>query len=174
MYWGVKERFPFLPASVSCGAWTRLSLEQVSPFSIELRKGSLKSETVFFFFFLQRIFPPRVNKVRQPFSPKMSGLGFALSLTLLVRLLWKAPCECFWLWLLPVVWGRTPKRMDSWQKMWWALEHVFERRWDVKLWEVLWSSLLRHWDYLCILKKMKTKLLKVMAFLFTASVHTFF
>lgn len=25
--------------------------------------------------------------------------------------------------------------MDSWQKMWGALEHVFEGRWDVRLWE---------------------------------------
>lgn len=51
----------------------------------------------------------------------------------------RIPCECFCLWLLPVVWGRSPRRADSWQKMWWALEHVFERRWDVRLWEGLWS-----------------------------------
>lgn len=58
--------------------------------------------------------------------------------------------------------------------MWGTLEPVLERRGAVRLWEVLWSSLLRHGDYLHNFKKTKTKLLKVMAFLLTASVHTFF
>lgn len=105
--------------------------------------------------------------------PKMSGLGFALSLTLLVGIFWTTACECPQLWLLPVGWGRDPWRADSWQ-MWWALEPLFERRWDARLWEVLWRSLPRHGDYWHILKKIKTKLLKMMTFLLKATVHTFF
>lgn len=94
--------------------------------------------------FLLRFFLPHVRgsgsiSVPPPPAPptptKMSGLGFVLSWTLLVRIFRTAPCAYFWPWLLPVGWGRSPRRVDSWQKMWWALEHVFEGRWVVRLWE---------------------------------------
>ena len=96
--------------------------------------------------------------------------GFALSLTLLVRIFW-TPCECFWPWLLPVGWGRVS---GEWIPGSYG-EHLglYLRR-DVRLYGVLWRSLSRHGNYWHILKKIKTKFLKVMTFLLKATGHASF
>lgn len=162
MCWEFKERFSFFASRYVL--WGGNQVVFVSGiggacvfYSIRLLKGSLKSG-IFFFFFL-RIFPPSVrgsgshsNPPPSPAPLKMSGLDFVLSWTLLVRIFRTTPCAYFWPWLLPVGWGRSPRRVDSWQKMWWERACVWGEMGCQAL-GVLWSSLPRHCDYLHILEK---------------------
>lgn len=138
-------------------------------------KVSLKREVIFIFYFLTKNLSPSVQSQTATSAPRCLVWAFALSLTLLwgfsQQLHASVSDSGSSLWVK----GGGPRGADSWQKMWGGLEHVFERRWDVRLRKLLWSCLPRHWEYLHIVwKKIKTKLCKVTAFLFTAFVCTFF
>lgn len=176
MCWGIKERLSFLFFCHQYVLWWGNPADFVSGVgkacvfsNMELLEESRKSEVC-----LQRIFPSGVPGSGSHYYPKMSDLGLCLVLdsagenflnnSMSVFLVVAPPCGSGE--------GSQESRFLA-EDVMRAWKHVFERRWDVRLWKVLWSHLPRHWDNWHILEGKKTKLLKVTAFLFTASVCTF-
>lgn len=140
----------------------------------KLLRGSLKSA---FFFFLLRIFPPSVRGSGKPFPPPTPRQDVMFGLCLVMASAgenFQNNSMCVFLTLAsPCGLGEESQEsgflaedvVSAWACVWGEM--------GCQALGVLWSSLPRHCDYLHILKK-KSKLLKGMAFLFTASVCTFF